>query len=248
MRNDGVHIFNSLMILTGACVVAAAIALEPASAYLTARAEAPMEAEAEILYDSTPAEVAEAYAAAGVYPANDGLDEELLASRRVLLTHDVNPVSARRIVASLLALEARDPRAPIDLYLRTNGGWKDDAFAIIDVMKRLRAPVNTIAIGSTESAGAMILAAGTGKRMASAHALIMVHDNIYDDEFPRSWNSRNNPRERTFWQAHAKFPEQWLAGSGEDLVYYLNPEEAVEMGIVDEVLPAGPGRTDLTSR
>ncbi|MFT4581548.1 MAG: ATP-dependent protease ClpP protease subunit [Gammaproteobacteria bacterium] len=74
----------------------------------------------------------------------------------------------------LLLLDAIDSTAPIDLYIRTEGGWSNDAFSIIDVMQSMSAPVNTHAIGGANSSGAMILSADTGVRYGYPYSTIML--------------------------------------------------------------------------
>ncbi len=91
----------------------------------------------------------------GNYPVYPELDQTLLQSRKILLTTDINAISTKLIVGSLLALNAQDPKAPIDLYVRTNGGYYDDAFAVVDAIRLIDAPVNTYAVGGSHSSGTM---------------------------------------------------------------------------------------------
>ncbi|HXI02313.1 MAG TPA: ATP-dependent Clp protease proteolytic subunit, partial [Candidatus Saccharimonadales bacterium] len=111
----------------------------------------------------------------------DGL---LLQQRRILISYDVNARTARQVVERLFYLDALDPKAPIDLYISTQGGWTDSAFSIVDAMRLISAPVNTWAIGGCYSAGAVLLSAGTGTRRAMSDAVIMVHVNLESSEDP----------------------------------------------------------------
>ena len=168
-------------------------------------------------------------------------DRALLARRTILLTRDVNANAAHHVIGSLLLLEKTDPGKPIELWIRTNGGWGEDAFAIIDVMETISSPVTTIAVGGTSSAGAMILAAGTGGRKALPNAMVMVHDNLSEDEGEYSLGRVERATELAFWKRTAKLPAAWFTKEG-DFSYYLTPEEALEFGLVDEVVPR-VGRT-----
>jgi ATP-dependent Clp protease protease subunit len=168
-------------------------------------------------------------------------DDPLLAARKVLLTTGVNQRIARDVTARLLLLDRIDPDSPIDLYLSTPGGWEDGLFTIIDAMYLIDAPVNTWAIGGCYSAGALILAAGTGTRYATTNSIIMVHTSFDDSEEPYSYDRLSLARYEEMWKSTADIPEEWFPMTSYD-AYYLTPEEAKEMGLVDEiVMTSGAG-------
>jgi len=163
-----------------------------------------------------------------------GLDGALLESRKILLTTDINANSTKQVVGSLLLLDEADSDAPIDLYIRTNGGYYDDAFAIIDVMRTVSAPVNTYAVGGCHSAGVMILAAGTGTRTAYTDTLLMVHDNLSKDGRRYSLDTKENERMRSFWSHFKQLPKSWFATVSDD-TNYITAEEALGFGLVDAI-------------
>ena len=171
----------------------------------------------------------------GNYPAYPELDQTLLQSRKILLTTDINAVSTKLIVGSLLALNAQDPKAPIDLYVRTNGGYYDDAFAVVDAIRLIEAPVNTYAVGGSHSSGTIIVASGTGKRYAYENAILMAHDNLSEAAGRYSVDDLENERIRRFWQQFNKIPDNWFSEAG-DSMNYINARQALEMGIIDEIL------------
>ena len=111
-------------------------------------------------------------------------DSDLLKTRTIVITTDINSITAQKVVKSLLMLDASGETKPIDLYVRTEGGWISDAFAIIDVMQSISAPVNTHAIGGAYSSGAMLVAAGTGIRYGHPNSCIMFHAGWYEDDTP----------------------------------------------------------------
>ncbi|MEM6601585.1 MAG: ATP-dependent Clp protease proteolytic subunit, partial [Verrucomicrobiota bacterium] len=166
---------------------------------------------------------------------DEALDEKLLESRKIVITTDVNPHLSKQLIASLILLNKQDPDKPIDLYLRTEGGWISDAFAVVDTMNATSAPVNVYALGGTHSAGAIILAGATGRRVAFEHSVIMIHDNL-SKPGQEEYNSDlvDNQRIISFYRKHAKLPEDWFQGYG-DKVYYLNSKQALRYGIIDEI-------------
>lgn len=175
-------------------------------------------------------------------------DDPLLKSRKILVTSNINEYAAKDVTTRLLYLNAVDPHRPIDLYLSTQGGWIDSAFTIIDVMNLIQAPVNTWAIGGCYSSGALILAAGTGRRYATPNAVLMIHASLDDDskdaKHPYSYDRLALERYERVWHDRAELPEAWFPMVGGE-EYYLSPQEALRFKLIDEVSPAPP--TDESS-
>ncbi|MGN0558812.1 MAG: ATP-dependent Clp endopeptidase proteolytic subunit ClpP [Acutalibacteraceae bacterium] len=100
----------------------------------------------------------------------------LLNDRIVMLTEEVNNVSANLVVAQLLYLESVDPTKDISLYINSPGGSVSDGLAIYDTMQYIKCDVSTICMGMAASMGAFLLSAGAkGKRLALPNSEIMIH-------------------------------------------------------------------------
>ena len=100
----------------------------------------------------------------------------LLNDRIVMLSDEVNDVTASLIVAQLLYLEAQDPDKDIQFYINSPGGSITSGMAIYDTMQYIKADVSTICIGMAASMGAFLLSAGAkGKRLALPNAEVMIH-------------------------------------------------------------------------
>ena len=100
----------------------------------------------------------------------------LLNDRIVILSDEVNDVTASLIVAQLLYLEGQDPDKDIHLYINSPGGSITAGMAIYDTMNYIRCDVSTICIGMAASMGSFLLAAGAkGKRLALPNSEIMIH-------------------------------------------------------------------------
>jgi ATP-dependent Clp protease protease subunit len=164
-------------------------------------------------------------------------DDPLLRSRKILLFHDVNSRTAKDVSARLMHLDALDPKAPIDLYISTQGGWTDNAFTIIDTMRTMSAPVNAWAVGGCYSAGALILAAATGKRYATENTVLMIHTNLDDAEDSDSYERLIRERYERVYRERTSLPEEWYPMT-DDESHYLSPRQALAFGLIDEVVPA----------
>ncbi len=100
----------------------------------------------------------------------------LLNDRIIMLTDEVNNVTASLIVAQLLYLEGQDPSKDISLYINSPGGSVTAGLSIYDTMQYIKCDVSTICMGMAASMGAFLLAAGAkGKRLALPNSEIMIH-------------------------------------------------------------------------
>ena len=100
----------------------------------------------------------------------------LLSDRIIMLTDEVNDVTASLVVAQMLFLEAQDPDKDIYFYINSPGGSVSAGFAIYDTMNYIKCDVCTICMGMAASMGACLLSGGTkGKRLALPNAEIMIH-------------------------------------------------------------------------
>ena len=193
-------------------------------------------------------EVVDEYLSANPHVLELRADDPLLKSRKILITSNINEFTANEVAARLLYLSAADPHRPIDLYLSTQGGWVDSAFTIIDAMELIDAPVNTWAIGGCYSAGALILAAGTGRRYATADAVLMVHASLDEDnKRPYSYERLALQRYERIWREHAALPDDWFPLVGDE-EYYLSAQEALQFKLIDEIAPTPSDREDSPPR
>lgn len=175
----------------------------------------------------------------------DTLLGEFSSARNVLLFGEVNQEMALRMLVELTKLNSLDPTAPINMYINSPGGDIGAGFAIIDVMRSIRAPVNTICFSMAASMGAVILAAGN-KRYALEHSTIMIHQPLTGMQGYIKNEDINDIADRS--NKIRKQVEGFLADSTKGKTtleemhkacskdYYMTAEEALEMGLIDEIL------------
>ncbi|MEA5051360.1 MAG: ATP-dependent Clp endopeptidase proteolytic subunit ClpP [Oscillospiraceae bacterium] len=100
----------------------------------------------------------------------------LLNDRIIMLSEEVNDVTASLVVAQLLYLEGQDQTKDISLYINSPGGSITAGMAIYDTMQYIKCDVSTICVGMAASMGAFLLCAGAkGKRFALPNSEIMIH-------------------------------------------------------------------------
>lgn len=100
----------------------------------------------------------------------------LLNDRIIVLSDEVNDVTASLVVAQLIYLEGQDPDKDIHLYINSPGGSISAGMAIYDTMNFIKCDVSTICIGMAASMGSFLFAAGAkGKRLVLPNSEIMIH-------------------------------------------------------------------------
>ncbi len=170
--------------------------------------------------------------------------EERLAEERVLfLWGEIVPAVAGGLIMRLLELQAKYPDRTVNLYINSPGGSVDDTLAIYDTIQYLACDVATFCVGQAASGAAMILASGTkGKRFALPHSKIMIHQpwggvtgqaadiKIQAEEILKAKRLLNE----LLAQHTGRDVKQIEAETERDR--YLTPVEALEYGIVDEIL------------
>jgi ATP-dependent Clp protease protease subunit len=166
----------------------------------------------------------------------------LLKERIIFLGTPINDQVANVIVAQLLYLEHEDPKRDIYLYLNSPGGVITSGLAIYDTMQMIEAPVSTIAVGVTASMGTVLLTAGTsGKRYALPNATIHLHQPLggaqgqaTDIEIAAREILRQRDLINGILKRHTKMDDDQIA-KYTDRDFFMTPELAVELGVIDEV-------------
>ncbi|MFC1872455.1 ATP-dependent Clp protease proteolytic subunit [Chloroflexota bacterium] len=167
----------------------------------------------------------------------------LLKERIVILGSAINDQVANVIVAQLLYLDREDPDKDISLYINSPGGVISSGLAVYDTIQLIRPNVSTICIGMAASMATVLLCAGAkGKRYSLPNATIHMHQAIggaqgqaSDIEIAAREIMRLQDIIKDILVKHTGKDREKITHDT-DRDYYLNPEQAAEYGIVDEVL------------
>jgi ATP-dependent Clp protease protease subunit len=176
----------------------------------------------------------------------------LLRDRIVLLGSPINDDLANLIVAQLLFLESEDPEKEIYIYINSPGGSVTAGLAIYDTMQYIRPEVSTLCVGQAASMAAWLLASGAkGKRFALPHCRIMIHQplggvqgqatdiDIQAREILRLREEMNNILVKHTGQSLKKIEKDT------DRDMFMSGKQAVEYGVVDEVISSRPGKSKV---
>ena len=167
----------------------------------------------------------------------------LLKERIVFLGMPINDQVANLIIAQLLYLEREDPDKDISLYIHCPGGIINSGLAIYDTMQLIRCDVSTICVGLAASMGTVLLTAGTkGKRYALPNSTIHMHQPMggaqgqaSDIAIAAKEILRMQDVIRSLLVKHTGQTVDKIAHDT-DRDYYMSADQAVEYGIVDEIL------------
>ena len=171
----------------------------------------------------------------------------LLKERIVFLGTPIHDSMASLIIAQLLFLEAEDSEKDINLYINSPGGVISSGLAIYDTMQFVSPSISTLCIGQAASMGALLLAGGEkGKRFALTNSRIMIHQplggfsgqasdfEIHAKEMLLVKQKVNEILSKHTGKTLKKVEQDT------DRDNFLNAQEAVSYGIIDEILEKRP--------
>jgi len=176
---------------------------------------------------------------------------KLFEDRIIFLGTPISDDIANAVMAQLLCLESMDPERQITIYINSPGGSFTALTAVYDTMRFIKPDVQTVCLGQAASAAAVLLAAGTkGKRLALPNSTILIHQPAISGEGSYGQSSDLEIQAREIMRIR-DLMEQMIAdntGQPKEKVSrdverdkYLTAAEAVEYGIVDEILPSRKG-------
>ena len=167
----------------------------------------------------------------------------LLKERVVFLCGPVEDLVANVVVAQLLFLESENPDKDIHFYINSPGGLVSSGLAVYDTMQFIKPAVSTLCIGQAASMGALLLAGGAkGKRYCLPHSRIMIHQPLggfqgqaSDIDIHAQEILRTRERLNEILSTHSGQPIDRVKNDT-DRDNFMSGTEAVEYGIIDEVL------------
>jgi ATP-dependent Clp protease protease subunit len=176
----------------------------------------------------------------------------LLKDRIVFLGGTVTDDLANLVTAQLLFLESEDPEREINMYINSPGGSVTAGLAIYDTMQFVKPPVSTLCVGQAASMGSLLLAAGAkGRRYALPHSRILIHQVSGGFEGQASdieIHAREALRLREILNeilAHHTGQNVKKIEKDTDRDNFMSAAQAVEYGLIDEVISGRPVKTAL---
>ena len=171
----------------------------------------------------------------------------LLRERIVFLVGPVNDATANLVCAQLLFLESENPDKDIFLYINSPGGSVSAGLAIYDTMNFVKPEVSTLCMGVAASMGSFLLMAGAkGKRVALPNSRVMIHQ---PSGGAQGQATDIEIHAREILKTRAKIDEIYAKHTGRPIEEvhadmerdrFFKPEEALEYGLIGQVLDKRP--------
>ncbi|MFV0392927.1 MAG: ATP-dependent Clp protease proteolytic subunit [Coprobacillaceae bacterium] len=168
---------------------------------------------------------------------------KLLEERIILLTGEVEDKMASSIVGQLLYLDSVDNNSDIFMYINSPGGSVSAGMAIYDTMNYIKSDVSTICTGMAASMGSFLLSAGAkNKRFSLPNSEIMIHQplagfqgQVSDIEINANRLIKQKEKLNKLLAKHTNQSLEKIV-KDTDRDYFLEPDEAVAYGLIDEVI------------
>ncbi|QXT63810.1 ATP-dependent Clp protease proteolytic subunit [Tessaracoccus palaemonis] len=171
---------------------------------------------------------------------------KLFEDRIIFLGTPISDDVANAVMAQLLCLQSMDPERPISIYINSPGGSFTALTAIYDTMRYIKPDIQTVCLGQAASAAAVVLAAGTkGKRLALPNSRILIHQPATEGGYGQSSDLEIQANE--ILRIRSLMESMLASDTGQELEKisrdierdkYLTAAEAVEYGIIDDILPS----------
>lgn len=173
----------------------------------------------------------------------------LLKERIIFLNGEVNDSVSNSICAQLLFLEADDPNSDINFYINSPGGLVTAGMAMYDTMQYIKCDVSTIVMGQAASMGSFLANAGAaGKRYMLPGARHMIHQPLGGAS---GQASDIEIRAKEIVRIKRELTEKYVEHNTKGKTYeefekamdrdnYMNAQEALDFGLVDEIITKRP--------
>ncbi|MDO4645098.1 MAG: ATP-dependent Clp protease proteolytic subunit [Propionibacteriaceae bacterium] len=169
---------------------------------------------------------------------------KLFEDRIIFLGTPISDDIANAVMAQLLCLQSMDAERQISIYINSPGGSFTALTAIYDTMRYIKPDIQTVCLGQAASAAALLLAAGTkGRRLALPNSRILIHQPATEGGYGQSSDLEIQARE--IMRIRELMEKMLAADTGQtpekvsrdiERDKYLTAQEAVEYGIVDDIL------------
>lgn len=169
---------------------------------------------------------------------------KLFEERVIFLGTPISDDIANAVMAQLLCLESMDPDREVQIYINSPGGSFSALTAIYDTMRYISPDVRTVCLGMAASAAAVLLAAGSpGKRSALPNSTILIHQPATEATYGQASDIEIQANEILRLRTLLESMIAENTGRGHEEITrdierdkYLTAEQALEYGLVDEIL------------
>ena len=170
------------------------------------------------------------------------MSEKILKTRTILISGEIDKKMAEKVINQLLILESESDE-PIKIFIDSQGGDVDSAYAIFDMIRFVKPTVKMVAAGLAASAGALILLAGSREnRFGLPNSNYLIHQPLSGIRgVATDIEIHAKELEKTRQKINAMIAEETgksirQVEKDTDRDYWLNAEEALEYGLISKII------------
>lgn len=175
----------------------------------------------------------------------DKINLGLLNNNIHVLIGEIEPENIEKALRWIIYENMDDSEKLLTLYINSQGGDVNDAFALIDMMRSSKHPIRTIGIGNVMSSAFLIFASGTkGERYIGRNSSILCHQ--YSDELQAKHHElkaqiiegeRVNERMIGLLVENTELPRKTIKSKLlKETDVWLTANQMIELGIADHIL------------
>ncbi len=164
--------------------------------------------------------------------------------RAVWLAGEIDEEKTAKVIKEILEFNG-ESREEIELFIHSVGGSMPGGHAIVDIMQAVTAPIKTIALGMVRSSALSVMVSGN-IRLATLRTSFLIHPaysrngghSVLDGQDDLNNLKREEVLKYSILRSRTNIPNKVLSSSKRDMVYF-NAEEALEWGVIDEIIQPG---------
>ena len=172
------------------------------------------------------------------------IETRLMANRKLFIEGEITPESAVEFAKEIMLLNSEDAKAPIDVFVNSEGGEINSGLLMYDVIQNSEAPIRMYCIGKTYSMAAILVASGSHGRYILPHGEMMIHEPRLSSGVSGSSSSIMSISEtllatkeklNRILAKHTGRTEEEIAAATQ-FDNFMSPEESVEFGLCDKII------------
>lgn len=176
-------------------------------------------------------------------------ETRLLTDRRTLFLTEITDESADDLIQKIMVLQMDDEAAPIDLYIRSNGGSVTAGLSLYDYIHAIQTPIRMYCLGNAYSMAAIIFASGLHGRYMYPNSELMLHEPLIQSA-RGSCSSIKSASDRMLYtkdrldkllSVHTgRTMDEVSAATSFD--HFFSAEESLAFGLCDQIIQISGGK------
>jgi ATP-dependent Clp protease protease subunit len=173
------------------------------------------------------------------------MEKQFIEQRKIIISSVVNQKLAEKVIKQLFLMDGIDSTKPIIVIINSPGGDVFSGFAILDIMRAIKAPIITLVAGFAASMGSIImLGAEKGKRYVTKNSKILIHQPLIAGVF-QGRATEIEIQAKEIQETKERIIKLYVEETGQkrekiakdvEMDYWMTAEQAIEYGLNDKII------------